>query len=362
MKYNKKAILDYINGNDLEYDEEILEKDFDFMLDVLRLTKDKKTIKFCDKTLLNDPLFVYEVLEIFKEDKLFCAEFATSFIKKNFKKYTADYINVALKAIDINNDNRSYDLLDLGTYIYCAYHKFILKCIRELQDAGVDYEFHFGLIELNYPNDELFKKYIAKNMIKDMLNELNTSFDYYIKVRYNTPNYIETVGARQFILDFIRGRDEDLADYVELHLDLIHNKINELNKMIKEWKDEEAEIEEEVYEIIDAFCEQHIDISMDTCLKYIAKELNMPSLLDHTFESMNEHLIELGYEQLDISDVIEDKVDDIEKQMLLNKLRNGILLYIQNNKRKQTYEKIENINNLKLIKKSREITDIRKDI
>ena len=361
MKYNKKTILDYISGNDLEYDIELLEKDSNFMLDVLNHTKDKKIIQFCDQSLLNDPIFIYNLLDVFKEDRLFCIKLASNFIKKH-KNYNVETINVALKAQEINNDiynQEEEELFDLSLYLQVAYIEFKIMLENKMKDENLGNTMNFGIILCNFPQDDLFKKFIAKNMINDIFNSLEKSFELYIKSGYSSPNYIDNIGSEQFILDLIRGHDEDLADYTEFHLDIIYNKIITLDFIINEWKKEINNYEDEISEIIEAFYEQHNEVFLDDYIKYISKELNLPGLLENTFESMNENLIISGYEPIDYSDMTTSEVDEITKKRLFNKLKKGILLYIQNNKKnKQSVEKITNIQNLRLIKKCNNKLDI----
>ncbi len=357
MKYCSEDVLKYINGNELNCDPEVYEKNAKFMLDVLRLTKDKKMIQFCDESLFKDCDFLYELMDIFKDDKLLCIKLSNEYILKNSCKYNIDVLNIALKAQEINHDRYIDEYRLTGMYLNGGYYVLKDHIKKQLKKEKIEMNFCFKVIQFLHPYNEPFKRYMAKHMIDELFENIE-NLEYYVKSGYASSNYIENIGITQYILDLIRGKDEDLADYAEFHQELLFNKVNELNKIMIEWKEEEAEIEEEVYEIITGFCEQYTDISMDTCLKYIAKELNMPTLLEHTFESMNEHLIELGYEEIDISDVTTDFVDEFEKQRLLNKLKNGIRLYIINNKHPKSYEKITIIDNLRLLKKIKKKQDI----
>ena len=52
MKFNKDLVLDYVYGNDIcDYDIEKLENDFDFMLEVLKYTKDSNMYFFCSEEI-----------------------------------------------------------------------------------------------------------------------------------------------------------------------------------------------------------------------------------------------------------------------------------------------------------------------
>ena len=359
MNYSKRTVLNYISGNDTDIDIELLEKDYNFMLDTLKFSKDKKILKLCDQSLLNDGRFIYEVLDIFKNDRLFCIELATKYITYNGASYDIDSINVALKAQDINNDRYLVEFTSILLYLKMAYITIKLTTQKQIDDEQLPTSFNYGIILSNYPNDELFKRFMADNMVKDIFSSLNTSLEYYVKSGYNTPNYIENIGSRQFLLDLIRGHDEDLADYVEFNDYLISSKISLLDSIIYDWKKEINNYEDEICDIIQLYSEQHNELCEDTYLKYIAKELNMPNLLDHTFEAMNEDLIELGYKSIDFSDLADEPIDEITKEKLLSKLKKGILLYLANNK-KNLYNEVNNQKKLenKIIKFNRNRKDI----
>ena len=349
MKYNKQTILDYISGNETNCDIEKLENDSNFMLDVLELTKDKKILNLCDNRLLNDSEFIFNVLDIFKDDKLFCINLATDFVKKNKEIYDVDIINVALKAESINNDTYSDEFVFLSLYLQLAYIEFKMNIESQMKNEGLGSKLTYDIILINYPNEVLFKRFIARYMIRDIFDEIDTSLEYYVKSQYNTPEYIKAIGSRQYVLNIIAGYDKELADYTQFNLTLINNKIAIIDSIINDWEKEINCYEEDIYQITEAFWEFNNEISLDTYLKYIAKELNIPSLLDRTFESMNEVLIEEGYEALDICEINRDTADEITKNKLLNKLKKGVLMYIKNNK-ESVFNK-EKINTKKRTKK-----------
>ncbi len=368
MKYSKQLVLNYINGNDIDIDIELLEKDYNFMLDVLKLTRDKKIINFCDDELLNDGKFIFEVLDIFKEDRLFCIQLESQFIKYNGASYDIDTINVALKAQDINNDRYLEEFTSLSLYLKVAYLTIKISIEKQIKDEDIDMDFNYGIILSNYPYDELFKKFIAINMIQDIFSSLG-SLEYYIKSYYKTPDYIYNIGSKQFIIDLLRGHDKDLADYTEFHIELINNKIFQLDSIINDWKQEINNYEDEIYEIISLFWEQNNEIDLDDYIRYIAKELNLPNLLENTTEAINESLIDMGYDPMinyklideEIEEEFYEEIDDITKEKLFNKLKKGVLIYLENNKRNM-YNEINNQNksNTKILKFQKKNKDIKK--
>ena len=377
IEYTNKTILDYICGNDVifnvvTFDEEgnkiikqssrlsYLESDANFMSGVLKHTKDKKILSLCSKKLLKDPTFICGVMDIFSEDKLYCIELSNKLIAKNHNKYYIDLINMALKAKEINEDKYGYEFAITGMYLYYAYQAIkdnIEKKINKMEGIE-EIHFNFKIVANQHPNNKPYLKYMATNMIDDIFESIE-SLEYYVKKNTKNTKYIGGIGARQYILEIIRARDAALADYAEIHQDIIANRINELNNIMIEWKTEELLQEEEIFKIIQMFSEQHIEISIDTCLKYIADSFGITSLLDRTYETMNCNLMISGYEIIDATELNEETVDEIQKRRLLLELKNEVLAYcIKKKKQDEPTEKILDMNNLRLIRACKEKEDI----
>ena len=58
-KYNSKIIFDYIVGNDLDgYSIDELENDPNFMMDVIKITRDKRMYNLCSDDIKKNCTFV----------------------------------------------------------------------------------------------------------------------------------------------------------------------------------------------------------------------------------------------------------------------------------------------------------------
>lgn len=72
-------VSDYINGEDLNCDVEVLENNPDFMLEVLRLSMDTKMYELCSDTVKNNFNFVVGIINLFSDDNFeFVKEFQKS--------------------------------------------------------------------------------------------------------------------------------------------------------------------------------------------------------------------------------------------------------------------------------------------
>lgn len=70
--YNKKLVLDYIYGNDIVgYDIDELEEDYEFMIEVIKQTRDKRMYSLCSDNVRKNYDFVSFMMDTFKDDKDF---------------------------------------------------------------------------------------------------------------------------------------------------------------------------------------------------------------------------------------------------------------------------------------------------
>ena len=83
VKFSKGTVFNYVHGNDLVgYDIDELENDYDFMIEVLKYSKDKYTIHCVSDELRHNINFVNDVLDIFINDKKFCISFLKEYLEK----------------------------------------------------------------------------------------------------------------------------------------------------------------------------------------------------------------------------------------------------------------------------------------
>ena len=80
MKYNTKLVWDYINGEEVPNIDD-LESDYKFMIEVLRVTIDKKMYNLCSDEMKNNYEFIKSVIEIFIDDKKFIKEIADKYLE-----------------------------------------------------------------------------------------------------------------------------------------------------------------------------------------------------------------------------------------------------------------------------------------
>lgn len=83
-RYNKKTILDYISGNDIDgFSIEELEDNPNFMADVMEFTADKRMYHFCSDNVKRNHDFVIRIIAKFKDDIDFITQIADNYVVEN---------------------------------------------------------------------------------------------------------------------------------------------------------------------------------------------------------------------------------------------------------------------------------------
>ena len=296
----------------------------------IKYKNDKYSLNLCSDRLLNDANFIYNVMQIFKNDKLFCISLANKFILNNVHIYNINVINVALLARDIDHGCYLDGLDPIVNYLQKVYNTIKTKP-EKIVNKICDFNFNFELVQNNFSTNYLFLEFMASKMLKELYyNTIDENLEYYVKSKFKSPKYIENMGIVQYILSIIRNYDESLADYVEFHQGLIQNKVIELTNIIEDWKIQLYSVEEEVYKYILNYSEEHPEVELDTYIKYIAETLNMNSLLEYTSEAINNTLVLSGYETIDFSNKYIYEADEVAEKRLLLNLKKELLIFVNN--------------------------------
>ena len=80
--YSSKLVFDYITGNEITgYNIDDLENDYEFMIQVMKHTKDKNMYNLCSKEVQTNYKFVKFMIETFKNDLKFICDVADNYLK-----------------------------------------------------------------------------------------------------------------------------------------------------------------------------------------------------------------------------------------------------------------------------------------
>ena len=238
MKYPKKLILDYISGNDIDnYNIEELEDDYQFMMEVIKQTKDKRLYNLCSEKVQNNYIFVRFLIETFKKDISFITEVAEKYLSKVNKE---DITYKELVIILSNISNSDYDN-PLECYKAAAFASYLSTVVtikkvfdeRKIEDLGCG----FILIQEEYKNSPIIIEDMAKRMIFDIFHntEDNVTLEEIIHINYKDKKILEKQGVVNFIINHITAIDESLGRYISIHIELIKPIQEDITRILNNW-------------------------------------------------------------------------------------------------------------------------------
>ena len=353
MKYNTKLIWDYINGEEID-DIEVLENDYKFMMQVIKLTKDKNMYDLCSSDVKNNYEFVKFMIETFSHDKKFINQLANNFFNKtdsNSIEYNELIFIMADKFENLTEESMEYNIKKLSFY---DRNRLIYEmCIQNEYDLELKKEYGLGFIFAldDFSSSNIITRYFAYNYVIEIFYQQFYLLEELIHKLVSDYSKIEAIGVKKFILDYVSYYDKTLADYLHTNLDLIYNIELEIKKIGKNWDNFIEDIAERKREILFQEAKNIINdrnalFTIEDALNYIDKLKIVPEKLSVyptdtnniiDFKNMDfnsrlclKEIIELAYE-LYSSPIIENKQP---KEYRFNKEGAKVLEFRPNNKKR----------------------------
>ena len=207
-KYNQKLIWKYINGEKIPNVDK-LENDYIFMMQVIKITRDKKMYNLCSKEIKENYQFTKFMVETFKFDKKFIIEIASNYLKK-FGEENIKSIELIFLMCELLNESSNYFETDsLSFYlkrnlIYLE-EKAIIEASLQEEDEITKQELGLGFIYILYDDlgeSEIITKYFAKMYLNEIFyNNKEYSLEQLIHKHFLTNNDLLSVGIKKYILN-----------------------------------------------------------------------------------------------------------------------------------------------------------------
>jgi len=223
----RSKILDYINREDIENIEE-LENNYKFMMEVIKLTRDKNMFNICSDEVKLNYEFIKFMVETFKKDVEFIDKIATEYIDTIGSEDVTSLELIFIMAGILKRNTETelalkYNFLK-NAFITSEKIQTRIAILKE-EDLFWKEEFGLGFIIMQYEyyhNSNVIMNEIALDLVEDIFyKETAIKLEKIIHNRFKTLEEFNKVGIRNFILNYVRLHDTNLADYLEVHTDLL---------------------------------------------------------------------------------------------------------------------------------------------
>lgn len=307
IKYSKKLILDYISGNDIyNYNIDELEDDYNFMMEVIKFTKDKKMYNLCSDRVKNNYELIKFLVINFKEDIEFIYDISTTFLESleendiNYKE-----LIVLMSTLIPKYDKEKFyhfSLKSLAIYV----HEMLSLDIALSRDDIVKFKNRFGLgfslVTSDYIDSKILMDFFAKQFIYEIFYKNKYSFQELIHKNTKKYEYIEKIGINTYFINYIRKYDSNLANYASVHTNVLEDLKKDLSFVKKNWNNYLDNLNRERFDLLHSLYLKYIEENkVNTMLCYY-------DFVGFSFKKLNLEDIYLKYE-LDFLD--DDIFDDI---------------------------------------------------
>lgn len=333
-KYSRKLIFDYIVGNEIVgYDIDELENDYEFMIEVIKHSRDKKLYNLCSDEIKSNYNFVKFMVETFKSDFNFIVDVANNYLKTVTDDNINAYELTVLISEGITSDMALEDpkLCEFKLQASSFYEIELIKlaaALEQTNDESLKEEYGLGFLYVldTYEKSDTICNFFAKRLIDEIFYENDDyTLEQILHMNFKSYSELEAYGINTFLTDYIKKYDKYLSSYVLLQLDLLEPIKKSIRRIEKNWDNYVNRINSEKVNIYEKKVEKYVDkygmtISTIGLINYVTKKLYLESV----FYKYDAFLKE--YNEMEDSDFLDGeeipKIDVIdEKNMDFHDLR-----------------------------------------
>lgn len=336
-KYSKQLIFDYINGNDIEnFTIEELENDYIFMMEAIKYSKDKKLYNLCSLEVKNNYEFIKFMILTFKEDETFIIKLAKEYLE-NTTEDDITHKELTIIMSNILGKNIDSELCCFKTkafYFYALERLEIEICLQKEKDEYklIEYGKGYCFVLDEYGNNEIITNFFAKKFIEEIFYDSEYNFEELIHLKNKNFDSIEKMGINNYLINYIRKFDNNLANYVCCHLNILDNIKKDLLFVKHNWSYYINNLNERRLDIIENETRNYIEennlenqINYIEIIKLALKELNLIEL----YEIYNDFMYleeDFGIEQNNnVINISELKCLIFTKNLIVNLLKKDII-------------------------------------
>lgn len=286
-KYNQKLIWEYINGEEIPNIDK-LEKDYQFLMQVIKTSKDKNMYKLCSKEIKENYQFIKFIIETFKSDEEFITKIADDYLKKFGEETLESKELIFLMCELLNKNSNDFEKDSISFYlkrslIYTTERILIETFLKENEYAKEEIGLGFACVYYDELGaSEIITNYFAKMYLNEIFYNNKFSLEELVHKHFKTLSDLKEVEIKQYILNYVSYFDKYLADYLANHLFLIEKLEKSINNIIMNWKNflerdikrKNDEFEDKTIKILE---KNNVEFDYnDVCYQLDKMNLNLP--------------------------------------------------------------------------------------
>lgn len=290
-----KLVIDYINGEDIE-NIDALENNPQFMLKVIKRSKDKNMYNLCSDNVKKDYNFVKKLIKLKQHDIEFVNEVATFYLEN-----VNDDINNFELCILISNIIGKHEDYILSRYYEYVYKKTndelisINKIVNLNEQNKLNYQKGFIFIMNRYGNSTIIKNYYAKIFLNEIFyKNQKYTFEALVHQNANSADEIKKSGISSFFINYIENIDTYLKNYLITNIELLNDVKKDLYQVFENWEKYEIALNKRRILIINQELEtylkkENINIKKDELIGYVISKLGYKNIYEkYSHNKVNE--------------------------------------------------------------------------
>lgn len=252
--YDVRILWNYINGYYLENVDE-LESDYRFMMDVIKMARDKNMYNLCSHDIKCNYDFVKFLILTFKDDKEFVHGVASYYLNNtNIEDVTAsELVFIMCDILDKYKDNDKYLMYFVRRAGIVTTTRAYMYDFMSEEDFNTRKLLGMGfvlLLDSDFAGCSSIMKYVAEEFLYEIFYENeDLTLEELIHIRFSNVEKLDNYGIKNFIFSYVGEFDSFLSTYLSVNMDLIADLEKSIIRVRNNWDNYNMRMLERKYNI-----------------------------------------------------------------------------------------------------------------
>lgn len=312
MKENMKNLVQkYINGEEIpESVLKDLEKDKKFMMEVIKVSKDKNIYNLCADGLKKDNEFIKYLILTFKDDINFIMMVANNYLNTNPSKEEVIELCIIMNNIIGYPVDSKFYRKKLQENINVKQQVITLKKKENISIPSL-----FWQNKDKYFNNKIIMDYYAKTFLYEYYTRYYTYLKKTFNLEYTIKDNLTNEEIIKVLLNFIRTVDDGLASYLTLNQELLDWYLHDVKRNRLQMQVQANNMEAAMYEQVNDLCFNKVKdsgILWENIMYYVFKETGI-------IDAITERgYIDFGMQKE--SEIVLEQDEDVDMKQYLEEL------------------------------------------